>query len=122
LVRIKDLNRRGDAELQKAVGVFRRWTVRCSDFAPAEGTLTSAFSRCIVLEVAAIINKSKEAQKISMLTDERDTYFQQVRGLRSGASAVKSTRLLLLAAPIVALSLPRTFRHAGQGATGAAAI
>ncbi len=47
LSRLRDLNKRGDAELQKAIGV---------------------------------LNKSKEAQHLSLVMDERDTYQQQVSG------------------------------------------
>lgn len=45
VTKLRDQNRRGDAELQKAV---------------------------------AILNKSKEAQHLSLVMDERDTYQQQV--------------------------------------------
>jgi hypothetical protein len=45
LNRIRELNRKGDAELQKAVNV---------------------------------LNRSKEAQHLSLIMDERDTYQQQV--------------------------------------------
>lgn len=74
LARVKDLNAAGGAELRKAVGAWPEiaWRVR----AQRHGRPPPATSH------AAIINGSRDAAQLSAVTEERDVYQQQVRGLQ----------------------------------------